>query len=306
MRGESDGLASRWWTFVGERFPPAAHLLMTAAFLAGNAAAAVVLLDVTLQPRRLMLTAGVVLLAFFRLRVFDEIKDRRTDRSIHPDRPLARGLLTVEEARRGTIAVAGVELVLAAAAGPAAAVAWGVMTIFSLLMYREFFVGGWLRPRMELYAVSHTLVAAWLGLFVAAALSDHAPWRVPGLWLFAVANWVVFNVFEFARKTYAVDEERDGVDSYSRRLGAAGASFLSLGMAVAAAGTAFLALGIGASLTWAHWALLGLGLLILAAAVTYACRPRRAAARLFRAAMQAFIVGFYPLLALAVFLEASR
>ena len=48
---------------------------------------------------------------------------------------------------------------------------------------------------------------------------------------FALVNWSVFNVFEFARKTYGRDESDGRAETYSERLGPLGAVLLSLGWA---------------------------------------------------------------------------
>jgi 4-hydroxybenzoate polyprenyltransferase len=47
------------------------------------------------------------------------------------------------------------------------------------------------------------------------------------LWI-APINWALFNLFEFARKTFAPDEERPHVESYSSLFGVLGAVLLSL------------------------------------------------------------------------------
>ena len=291
------GAWRRWRIFVRERFPLGAHLTMVAAFLIGNAALALAVTRASANALHLSLASLCTLLIFFRLRVFDAIKDWATDQTVHPDRPLARGLIAPREARTVAFGTAAVEVVLAAACGLPALMVWAGLFGYSLLMYREFFIGTWLRPKMELYAVAHTLISAWMGLFVAAAVTGRAlpslPWL---LWLGGLANWCVFNVFEFARKSWAAEEEQPGVDSYSQRLRPWGAALLTLSMVIVACGVA---LRVLAAPTPARW--LAIGLLLFVPGLTalgYAAHPSPAVARLFRGVMAAFIVAYY--LALAV------
>jgi 4-hydroxybenzoate polyprenyltransferase len=299
------GFLPRWAAFVAERFPPARHLLMAGAFFAGNAAAAVALTGGWLRPVTAICGGAATLLIFLRLRIFDEIKDCRTDRDVHPERPLARGLIAPAEAWRVALAVAGAELLLALGCGLPALIAWAAVFGFSLLMFREFFIGAWLRPKMELYAAAHTLVAGWMGLFVAAAVSGQLPWELPArLWIFLIANWAVFNVFEFARKTWAPEEERPGVESYSGRLRPAGAALLAVGQVLPAAALAWPLLAGAAGRTPALWTAALMAAIPTAAASIYVLSPGRSGARLYRGAMTLFIVGYY--LALAAVIWAGR
>jgi len=101
---------------------------------------------------------------------------------------------------------------------------WVFFLCFTLMMRMEFFVGDWLRPRLELYAITHTFSATLLGMLIHAVTTGRQIALAEGAFLlFALGNWFVFNVFEFGRKTFAHEAERAGVDSYSARLNPAGA-----------------------------------------------------------------------------------
>ncbi|MBN1669538.1 MAG: UbiA family prenyltransferase [Kiritimatiellae bacterium] len=267
---------------------------MAAAFFLGNALVALVLAKGSVHWPSMLPPLAATVLIFFRLRIFDELKDYETDKALHPDRPLARGLISTIDAKRMALTVAVLELALAAASGPCAFAAWGVVLLFSLLMYREFFAGAWLRPKMELYAVSHTLVSGWIGLYIATAVSGMLPWRLPaGVWAFALANWAVFNVFEFARKTWARDEETPGIESYSGRLQPWGAALLTLSMVAGSA------LGLYAVVTRTAAADAARILALVMAAIptviglVYTGHPRGAAGPLFRRTMEVYIVAYY-------------
>lgn len=292
---KTNGLA-RWGQFIRERFPPLSHSFMVVAFVSGNLAATAAFADIQRSGFRLGILYPALLLIFFRLRVFDDIKDARSDVSQNPDRPLVRGLISAEEAKYVAGGVAMAEGGLSLLFGGSAVLAWGGVLLFSLLMYREFFVGTWLRPRMELYAVSHTLVSGLMGLYIASAATGRPLWELPdGLWAFLLANWAVFNVFEFARKTYAREEERPDVESYSKRWTPWGAVFLCL----ANVGVATYVFRRFSGPSFSLLGPLGFLLLTIIPSVLYARTPGIRQARLYRACMQIFIVGYYGLWSMA-------
>jgi 4-hydroxybenzoate polyprenyltransferase len=290
----TQGLASRWATFTVERHPPLSHLGMAAAFALGNAGMAVAAASVGPDAGDLALATILAAVFFFRLRLFDEIKDHPVDVLVNPDRPLARGLVRVGEARRAVWLLAALELAIVAVTARAALAAWAGAFLYSVAMYREFGIGAWLRPRLELYALTHTMVAAGVGVVVASIALGAPLHALPSpVWLFAPANWALFNVFEFSRKTFASTEERAGVESYSSRWGPRGAVILSLGWcgvalsSLVVAGTALVpgpALRAGAGLFG------GAALLL---ALPFAVRARAPSARWLRAGMSIWAAALY-------------
>jgi 4-hydroxybenzoate polyprenyltransferase len=262
---------SHWGRFVRERFPPATHLPMVALFVLANAG--------TAGPG-LIAALAVTLSFFFRLRLFDEIKDYAVDRAVNPDRPLARGLLGVGEVQRVCVALVAGELVVCALLSSRALAIHTVAIAYSLLMYREFFIGRWLRRHLTTYAVTHTIVTVPLGWSVAVQVGGPAVWRV------ALVNWMLFNVFEFARKTHAPAEERPNVDSYSRLFTPAGAAALTLSQVA-------LAVVLVGSPAWQ----VALATVLILAAGVYVGLRTVGAARLFRGTAAAYILAFYAVLA---------
>jgi 4-hydroxybenzoate polyprenyltransferase len=198
-----------WLIFTKERFPPFKHLPLIVFFFLANGGDS-------------FLSFFVILSVFFRLRVFDEIKDYETDLQIHPERPLARGLISTSEAKTVAFALIGVELGLSWIIGWPALIAASLVIFYSLLMYKEFFLGSWLRPKMATYALTHTLIASFMGFFI-----SNSPF-------FALSNWMIFNVFEFGRKTFGEGEEKPQIESYSKKFGSWGAVLIVLGFALVA------------------------------------------------------------------------
>jgi 4-hydroxybenzoate polyprenyltransferase len=282
-----------WYVFVRERFSPVSHALLVTAFVSGNLTAARVLGRADITPWRAALTFALTLLVFFRLRLFDEIKDYASDRTLHPTRPLPRGLITVGRARGAIVKLVALELLCVLPLGAEALGAWLILLAFSVLMYREFFVGTWLRPRMELYAVTHTFVAVLMGMWVVTATVPTFAWTGESIATLGVSNWALFTLFEFARKTYGRDEEKPGRESYSQRLGGVGAVSVSLVLSVLAFCAPWSA---SQSVVPATPGIIACGILVLAlfgAGLRYAMCPQRPQARLFRGITGIFLAGFY-------------
>jgi len=275
-----------WFQFVQERFSLLKHVPLIVFFVGANAFIAHGFFN------QIALAFLVVLLAFFRLRVFDEIKDYETDLVVHPERPLARGLISVREAKNVAYGLILVELVLSWFIGLSAFLAAGCVVIYSLLMYKEFFIGSWLRPKMATYALTHTIISGWMALFIFSSMTGKNFWEIHEPFaLFVVANWMVFNVFEFGRKTFGQEEETPRVESYSKKFGSWGSALLVLGFA----GTAEFC--VRTSL----WVLAPLVPLLIAA-IFYGASHSAIWAKRFRNACSLFILTYYMIISLGFFL----
>ncbi|RSK35399.1 UbiA prenyltransferase family protein [Hymenobacter metallilatus] len=159
---------------------------------------------------------------FFRLRVFDEIKDYTTDAVYHPQRVLQQGRVTLGQLQRLAWLGAAGELVWSKQMGGAALGGWVLALGYSLLMRYEFGASRFLKPRLVLYAGSHLLIMPLVIAWLWAAYRPAGPWP-PQFWLLAALSLLGGLAFELARKTHAPTAERPGVDSYSRTLGYRGA-----------------------------------------------------------------------------------
>ncbi|NCN26599.1 manganese transporter permease [bacterium] len=236
------GFCSRFRVFISERFPLLAHSLMLALFSGGNLALgrALGLVESTHLAEKFFLFFVMSLLFFLRLRVFDELKDLDHDKKFNPERALARGVVSVPEARAVLLGLVLFELFflsigVAYLRGESllASPYYLLPLFYSFLMFEEFFIGDFLRPHLTTYATMHTISA---GLFAASMLfyMTNASWNsvLPFLSIFIGLNWTLFNFFEFARKTFDSSEERDQVESYSKLFGRGGSVALSLSQVV--------------------------------------------------------------------------
>ncbi|RCK79736.1 MAG: 4-hydroxybenzoate polyprenyltransferase [Candidatus Ozemobacter sibiricus] len=293
----NSGLIARWWQFLRERHDPFGISLMVAAFFGANTVMAWPAVDRS-PPDWARLGAGYVLLwlCFLHMRLFDEVKDYAVDREFNPERPLARGLIALTEFGVGTLLCILVEVVLAAYLGWAVVVSYVFLLCFTLLMRLEFFVGDWLRPRLELYAITHTFSATMLGLLIHAVATGKQPAQADGAFLaVALGNWFVFNVFEFGRKTFGRDEEREGVDSYSSRLSPAGAVAL-LGGNVAIAYALLWQGAVARFPTGCSGLLLYPGVvaaLTVVAGMYYIAVPDRSGAKLYRGTVTFYLLAYH-------------
>ncbi len=299
----------RWWTLVRERFSPASYLPMAALFVLANGLFALAALASAHVAFGRFGAAYVLALSyFFRLRLFDEIKDYEVDLERNPHRPLARGLIGIGEVKRVIYALSAFELTLAAAFGWPVLLSHAIALGYSYLMYNEFFIGAWLRPRLTRYAVSHTVSSGLLGLAVAALVTGRGVWALPlAVWGLAAIDWALFNVFEFARKTYAPLEEPPAAETYSKRFGPRGAIALTLSQVVfALAVLAWLVRRGAAALPVSAWVIEALAtLVVVAPALAYAWCPEPKRAAVFRAAAGLYIVAFLALLAVATWRAAG-
>jgi hypothetical protein len=297
----------RWWVFVSERFPLGSHVPMLASFTLANVFMGLALYSPVGPPvfdrgigtpgpeviswARIGLAFILALCFFLRLRLFDEIKDFATDLAVNPTRPLARGLVTIPETKRAILILSVFELSLLFFLSPLIAASHLLAMIYSFVMYKEFFMGSVLRPHLTTYAVLHTFVSVLVGGSLVSVVTQRPFWEfAPSLSALLLINWGFFNLFEFARKTFAKQEERERVESYSKVFGIPGAVALSLSQAILP--LLVLSRVLGNSLSKADWLLLAAFLVLpLGAGLGFAIRKHLFGAKLFRG-----LVGLYLIL----------
>lgn len=296
-QSQAQSQAAGWKAMVLERFPPGAYGPMVVLFTLGNGVVGARAAGVAIAWGHMALAMALALSFFFRLRLFDEIKDYEVDLDINPTRPLARGALSIPQVLRGVYVLTAFEFAIACAHSPTLLVAHGVAVIYSYLMYKEFFIGSLLRPHLTTYALTHTAVSILLGYSLATALGHAYAFALPGVLGFGLVNWGLFNVFEFARKTYAPEEERPTVDSYSSLFGPRGAALLTLSQvaqAVLAWGLLCAPAFVGQTDLVAQG---GLALVVTGVpAAAYVASPTKRRAKVFRDLAGLYLLLFFGLL----------
>jgi len=227
--------------YLGERFPVPVTLILG---LALSAAAYATAQQETLRAGAPLLLDGtalggafMVFLFLFHLRVFDEHKDFEIDAATRPDRPVQRGLITLDQLKvLGVIVVLG-QIALAVAPGAKIAAIYAIPLLYSVLMYFEFFAKEWLSARLIWYALTHTIVMSLLALALAVRFSMRADLGLSTALLGLLALCLTsFFALDTLRKTWAPETEVEGLDSYSKRYGLPAAGWLSAVLVAASAG----------------------------------------------------------------------
>lgn len=154
---------------------------------------------------------------------------------------------------------------------------------------------------MATYALAHTLVSCWMSLFIFSAVTNLDFWKITKFYgMFVLVNWMIFNIFEFGRKTFGKEEEEELVESYSKRLGPVRAALNVVMMATAAMYAAYKLGNIfNLSLLFvaAMYSLYGLTLI---AAGLYAAHNDKASAGIFRGICSVFILFYNVLITLGM------
>jgi len=225
-------LVMRWRAYFKERFPFLGHGVLIASFYSSNQ----FLAHALTQPGTPMhydissLLGYVTILFFFlHLRVFDDHKDYDEDCRNFPDRVLQRGVIGLGELKLlGGIAIA-IEFVSAALTGAGALISILAAFGYSVLMLKEFFAREWLKRHFLIYASSHMLIMPLLAVVVFSFATGGFPWQAPGwFWLYSFVSFFVGFNWEVSRKIRAPEEEREGVDSYTKIFGTYGAAYVVL------------------------------------------------------------------------------
>jgi 4-hydroxybenzoate polyprenyltransferase len=227
----------RWWQFTIERFEPASHITMIVVFLIAHVLVARALMPLSLKFMDYIILFIGVTAFYFKLRLYDEVKDYELDVVINKTRPLPRGLLALKDMFRGMAVCILIELVCFVTNGPQGLFSMIIAIIYSLIMYKEFFIPEKIRPLLTTYALVHTIVTTLLSFAIFSFITKHNFYQVVtniNFLSFALANWLLFNIFEFGRKTFATSEERPNVDTYSSLFGRTGAVILVASQAIIA------------------------------------------------------------------------
>lgn len=286
-----------WLIFIKERFEPLSHLIMIMVFVSVHYLMAYKMNLIAVNNTDLIALFIAVTLFYFKLRLYDEVKDYELDVVINKHRPLPRGLLNHSDMYKGMIFCILGELTLFLASGTKAYFALLIAVLYSLLMYKEFFIRELIRPHLTTYALTHTIVTSFLSLAIFSFLLDRSFLHIitnKSFLLFAFINWLLFNIFEFGRKTFSTLEERDNVDTYSSLFGRKGAALLVISQRVLSAILIIQIPIFKTKFIIISFVTLLLFLLIISLRYIFIDRPSNA--KLFRLMSSLYIVLFYLIL----------
>lgn len=219
----------RYFIFMKERFGLIGSSFMITLFVLAHYGLVYIKSDLVIETHLLFAVILGSIIFFVKLRLYDEIKDYEVDLIQNPARPLPRGLVTRDELKEGIEKRIMLESILFYGAGIEAFSSILLAIAYSLLMYKEFFIGKYIRPHLTTYATSHTIVTFFLSLAIFSAFTQSFIWNLDGEYIFfSLMSWLLFNIFELGRKMYQPFEERDQVESYSKVWTRPGATLLVL------------------------------------------------------------------------------
>lgn len=211
----------RAWTYLQERFPLPAHGPVVVAFAGGVACASAAMRGADGPGWPAVVVASAVALGvFFQLRVADEWKDAEEDRLYRPERPVPRGLVTLPELIGAAVAIAVVQVALAAWLDPRLLGVLAAVWAFGALTTVEFGVRDWLRQRPLATLVTHAPIVPLVDFFSVSCdvMGNDAAFPAGVGWLIGVSLFGG-SVIEIGRKVWASADERPGVETYSAAWG---------------------------------------------------------------------------------------
>ncbi|NBV41665.1 prenyltransferase [bacterium] len=182
---------------------------------------------------RIWMGTLVAISIFLVMRALDEHKDFKSDSIYHRNRVLQRGLITLTHIKIVAAICLGLQLIYNILSDGGhigrATFAWIIMLIYLTLMTKEFFIGEWLKRRLFWYSVSHMLIMVFVvGWFSQLAIPNQS---LPvTIWPVALLTFLSGFSGEIIRKTWAPEEEREGIDSYAQIFGLKRACILVLAL----------------------------------------------------------------------------
>lgn len=215
-------LARRFWQYQWERFPIVVVMLTSITVLGSTAAVTSKFLG-----WRHLVTGFIILVLFpLHMRLFDELKDYEHDRKYYPQRPIPRGLISLEELKKILWIIITIEVFINLFWGVDILVALLVALGYSALAAKEFFISEWLRTHFFTYLVMHQLqlafVLPYIYILFAAEVNLNNHLIVAHFFMVSLLLFLL----EWVRKMRREEDEVASRDTYSARLGRVGAGFI--------------------------------------------------------------------------------
>lgn len=211
----------RFLAYTNERFPLVAIALFVALFSA-NAfyfTGRLSHTSFTIHLKDFVLSTLTLFFVFFHLRLLDEFKDYADDCIAYPDRLLSRGIITLDELGKVAFSFIGIEILLTVFMGKPALILGMIVIIYSLLMFKEFFVGEWLKSSMTAYLISHQLILpimVYYAMFAAVKNTSLFYSNPNSFILILILVSLPSTIYEIARKCWSPDKDNENADSYTR------------------------------------------------------------------------------------------
>lgn len=207
-------MMQRWWLYIKERSPlPILFILAIGPLVSGFFLSQVhgicsdlpggTCLSGSPQYARAGLAIAASVIFMVLARMMDELKDFEKDKIANPNRPLPRGLISIDEMSQAIklvfVVLVILSLVFLKSASPMSAILMLGSALYLWLMFKEFYVAQWLANYPLLYALSHQIVGIPLYLF-GATLFAPAFASTELAWIFVGINVSSSIAYEFTRK----------------------------------------------------------------------------------------------------------
>jgi hypothetical protein len=216
-------LLTKLHVFQKERFPLRILLFTTASSILSSAA---------VSPSKpslvLMILAFVSTLLFiYHVRVIDESRDMELDSSLHPERPVQRGIISLKELFFTTIIGLAICIGIAIYAGLPSMVITLAILVFTTFAWRDFFAKKFFSTRPVLYHIinSPQMILVQWNIYAIYTESFQITWLML-LQLLLVYNSIF--IIEVVRKIKA--PVIDTADTYSASMGTSKSIYFSIFM----------------------------------------------------------------------------
>jgi len=163
------------------------------------------------------------------LRVFDELKDYKTDLIDFPDRPLAAGLISHRDIKILWIAVTALLFILQIPFldRPYVLTAFAVIMVYSFLAFRWFFLEKYIRPSLPLALLTHNPIVYLYSFYTISFFAPNIGGYITSVILLIVGDTMATTAWELSRKIRGTKEE-DSYTTYSKIWGTTLSSLMPL------------------------------------------------------------------------------
>lgn len=168
-------------------------------------------------------------LVLFHLRLMDEFKDKKKDKIAYPDRMLSKGLISLNDLKILLFIIIILEIIINIFTSLQMFLIYLCIFIYSLLMYKDFFLKKLLKKSTRLYLISHQIIFYILFYYIIASTKEYNLKIFDNSKLFfllIIMYCLLMTLFEIGRKTWSRDRENKMIDTYSKAWGVKNVSFV--------------------------------------------------------------------------------
>lgn len=157
-------------------------------------------------------------LFFVSMRLLDELKDKSHDDIYYNQRPVQRGLISLNEIGSLLSGIIFFLLIINFSLNTGGGNLYFILLLgYLYLMRYEFFIRNYIRKRLMLYLALHQAVIVLLILYIFASYGANI--HSLNSWVFVGLNLLIILSAEIARKIRSTKEDQTGNDTYSSFLG---------------------------------------------------------------------------------------